>query len=72
MDNVDLQAGAVYVCVRDHLPLPDTFRLLDIQVGLNGATVIGIPEVRTRGVGKQKYYYAGGFQRIKLSELRDW
>ncbi|WP_170304250.1 hypothetical protein [Duganella radicis] len=72
MDNVDLQAGAIYACLKDHLPLPNTFRLLDIQVSLNGATVIGIPEVRIRGEGKQKYYYAGGFQRIQLSELREW
>lgn len=72
MDNVDLQVGEVYACFVDYLPLPGTFRLLDIQVSLNGATVIGIPEVRTRGEGKQKYYYAGGFRRIQLSELRDW
>lgn len=72
MDNVDLRINEVYTRIADDLPLPNIFRLLDMQLALNGATIITIPQTRSRSDGKQKYYYAGGFQRAKLSDLREW
>ena len=72
MDPSILSVGEVYEAVASDIPVQGMFRLLEIQPRIDWATIIPIPQAKTSAEGKQKNYYAKGFERVRFTILQSW